>query len=317
VKLDLPAAAAELGTVATRALATAGGVDLARRAEHDPAIRASVVQPILADLGLADLDPHAGRESLAAAAELCRVAGYFAVPYPVAGALLGDRSAGVPFAVVSTTLPRIHHGDLFPRWTAASLDQRAWCTHRIDALPDSPLEPFVAAARLVPAPGPAPLEQICPALILSAWQVLGTLEHALQLTVEHVRERHQFGQPLAKFQAVQFQVADAAVAVDGLRQLAQYTISGDVQSRQLSDALALRVHAIESANLVIRICHQLHGAIGFCDEHDLSFLSRHVRPLLRLPLPLEASVEALVTVMEERGFDSLFSPRHPVTPQRA
>jgi 3-oxo-4-pregnene-20-carboxyl-CoA dehydrogenase alpha subunit len=153
-----------------------------------------------------------------------------------------------------------------------------------------------------------PPERISLALILSAWQVLGTLEHALELTVEHVLGRRQFDKPLAKFQAVQFQVADATVAVNGLRELAWYTISDTAAARPLSDALALRVHAIESANHVIRTCHQLHGAIGFCDEHDLSFLSRHVRPLLRLPLPIEASVESLVTVIDEHGFDSLFAP---------
>jgi hypothetical protein len=257
---------------------------------------------------MADLDPLDGAESLAAAAELCRVAGYFVVPYPVSAALQGGRDTGSPFAVVSTTLPRIHHADLFPRWEAASLDQRAWRAEHVRPGPDSTLEPFVHGVRLDPDPQPVPPERISLALILSAWQVLGTVEHALELTIEHVLGRRQFDKPLAKFQAVQFQVADATVAVNGLRELALYTISDTAASRPLSDALALRVHAIESANHVIRTCHQLHGAIGFCDEHDLSFLSRHVRPLLRLPLPLEASVESLVTVIDEHGFDSLFAP---------
>ena len=42
--------------------------------------------------------------------------------------------------------------------------------------------------------------------------------------------------------------------------------------------------AIEAAEVVFRVCHQLHGAVGFCDETTLSWLSRYSQPLRRLPL---------------------------------
>jgi alkylation response protein AidB-like acyl-CoA dehydrogenase len=145
-------------------------------------------------------------------------------------------------------------------------------------------------------------------LTLTAWQTLGTLERALELAVEHVNTRHQFGGPLARFQAVQFQIADATVAVQSLRELAHFTLwrLWVAPLDRLVDALALRAHALESAHAVLRTCHQLHGAIGFCDEHDLSILSRHAQPLLRLSAGLEATTEQLMAAIDHTGFDSLF-----------
>lgn len=63
---------------------------------------------------------------------------------------------------------------------------------------------------------------------------------------------------------------------------------------------------IETATQVLRSSHQLHGAIGLCDEHDLSILDRTTQPALRQPGGLEATTDALVTAVETRGFDSLF-----------
>ena len=56
------------------------------------------------------------------------------------------------------------------------------------------------------------------------------------------------------------------------------------RSEALEDALALRLAAIEAAEVVFRVCHQLHGAMGFCDETTLSWVSRYSQPLRRLPL---------------------------------
>ena len=51
--------------------------------------------------------------------------------------------------------------------------------------------------------------------------------------------------------------------------------------------------AIEAAEIVFRVCHQLHGAVGFCDETTLSWLSRYSQPLRRLPLCLSATRDEL------------------------
>ncbi|MBS2079652.1 acyl-CoA dehydrogenase family protein, partial [Mycobacterium tuberculosis] len=113
---------------------------------------------------------------------------------------------------------------------------------------------------------------------------LGAVQQSLELVTEHVRARIQFGKPLADFQAVRFAVADAAVAVRGLHELAKYTICrpeslpAPIHS---ADALVLRLKAADTARQVMRTSHQLLGALGFCDESDVSVLDRHTQPLIR------------------------------------
>jgi alkylation response protein AidB-like acyl-CoA dehydrogenase len=146
-------------------------------------------------------------------------------------------------------------------------------------------------------------------LVLGSWRVLGGLETAVALATAHVAAREQFGRPLAEFQAVRFAIADATVAVRGLTELAKYTlwrlaVAGD-QARAV-DAVALRLHACDVARDVLRSCHQLLGALGFCDEHDVSVIDRHLQPLLRLPLAAEALADRLVPAVSAGQLESLF-----------
>ena len=72
--------------------------------------------------------------------------------------------------------------------------------------------------------------------------------------------------------------------------------------------LALRAAAIEAAEVVFRVCHQLHGAAGFCDETTLSWLSRYSQPLRRLPLGLSATRDLLAARIGRRGLTGLYTP---------
>jgi hypothetical protein len=76
----------------------------------------------------------------------------------------------------------------------------------------------------------------------------------------------------------------------------------------VDDALALRLAAIEAAEVVLRVTHQLHGATGFCDETTLSWISRYSQPLRRLPLGLSATRDALTQRLDRHGLTGLFSP---------
>jgi Acyl-CoA dehydrogenase, C-terminal domain len=318
MNLELPAIAIEFGDAAARAFADAGDVDLARRAEARPETRTDVVAPLLDRLGARDLRVTDDVDTALAGGELCRVAGRCALPYPVAGVLAGgpDRPA---LALVDPVLLRADHGDLLPRWRLAAIDGGAWVSWEgrpAGAPLGTVLGPFVVDMHVVdvdvapagPGAGAGGPVDVPMLITLGAWQILGTLERALELAVEHVNARHQFGRPLARFQAVQFQIADATVAVQSLRELARFTmwrLSAAPLDRSV-DALALRVQALEAAQAVLRTCHQLHGAVGFCDEHDLSVLSRHVQPQLRLGGGLEATTEHLMAAIDHTGFDSLF-----------
>ena len=67
--------------------------------------------------------------------------------------------------------------------------------------------------------------------------------------------RKQFGQPLSAFQGVQFQLTDAEVERSGLEMLAKYALwsVGSGRPEALEDALALRMSAIEAAEVVFRV----------------------------------------------------------------
>ena len=165
--------------------------------------------------------------------------------------------------------------------------------------------PVASAGETLP---PTPLDAVLH-LTLTAWQILGTVERAVELAVEHVNGRVQFGQPIAAFQAVQFQLADAAVAVDGLRELCRYTLWRVLDApphATLADALAARLAALDAARLVLRTTQQLHGAAGVCDEYDISVLCRHVQPALRLPFGAERTAAELADAIDATGFESLF-----------
>src|SRR5256885_13260347 len=63
----------------------------------------------------------------------------------------------------------------------------------------------------------------------------------------------------------------SAVALTGLAELAKYTawrIATAERPATCVDAVALRLHADDVAREVLHTCHQLLGAIGFCDEQD-------------------------------------------------
>ena len=145
-------------------------------------------------------------------------------------------------------------------------------------------------------------------LVLPCWTLLGMLDRALDLTVAHVQLRHQFGKPLSEFQGVQFQLTEAEVERSGADMLARYALWSIATGRPeaIDDALALRLAAVEAAEVVLRICHQLHGAVGFCDETALSWLSRYSQPLRRLPWAVSATRDLLARRVERAGLTGLF-----------
>jgi hypothetical protein len=324
----LPEAALELGAVARRAFEGLGAVDIARRAEADPSVRERELAPALQSLGIGDIDPRRDEDALAAAAVLCEEAGRVALPFPVAGAPLRDADDHLPFALVPDGVARVDHGDAFPQWRVATVDGRTTVADSTGAALGSRLGPFVtdltpsgpaadASTATAAAANPATVDDVARHLVLTAWQVLGTCDRAVELAVEHVNGRIQFGKPLAAFQAVQFQLADAAVAASGLRELALFTLwqLERAPGAALVDALALRTHALDVARPVLRTCQQLHGAAGVCDEYDISILCRHVQPVLRLPFGAERAAAELAAAVARSGFDGLFPHGHgaPVT----
>ncbi|HEY7053907.1 MAG TPA: acyl-CoA dehydrogenase family protein [Mycobacterium sp.] len=301
--LDLGDEAKEYGREALRAFEAAGGDHLLQQAEAKPDMREALVAPVLDRLGALDLEPRTDPDSLEAAAALCRSAGYWALPYPVAERLAKPTDLDVDgLVVVADTIPEAPLAGLDGHWAAVTLaGQRSSVVGQ-----SAGGRAFVAALELSAVDGEGGAD-VALGLVLPCWTLLGMLDRAVELTVAHIRLRKQFGQPLSSFQGVQFQLTDAEVERSGLDILAKYALWSIGSDDELDDALALRLAAIEAAEVVFRVCHQLHGAVGFCDETTLSWLSRYSQPLRRLPLGLSATRAELTRRVGRRGLRGLYA----------
>jgi 3-oxo-4-pregnene-20-carboxyl-CoA dehydrogenase alpha subunit len=303
--LDLGDDAKEYGREALRAFEAAGGDQLVQQAEAKPDLRESLAGPVLNELGAWDLDPRTDADGLEAAAALCRSAGYWALPYPVAERLAKPTGLDVDgLLVVADNRPSGAVAGLDLSWAAVSLGGA-----RSRVAGQGPAGPgFVAELELstVDTDGAG---DVALGLVLPCWTLLGMLDRALELTISHISLRKQFGQTLSAFQGVQFQLTDAEVERSGMEMLAKYALwsIGTNQPEALDDALALRMSALEAAEVVFRVCHQLHGAVGFCDETTLSWLSRYSQPLRRLPLGLSATRDELTHRAGRIGLTGLFT----------
>ncbi len=114
-------------------------------------------------------------------------------------------------------------------------------------------------------------------------QACGAMQAALDLTMQYVQDRVQFGRPLAKFQAVQHELsvagaeAAAAAAITDLC-LAATSRSGLLAPRVQPLLCAASIVMVPAITCVYRVTHQMHGAIGFTREYSLH---QHTLNLLR------------------------------------
>ena len=112
-----------------------------------------------------------------------------------------------------------------------------------------------------------------------AAQSVGMHQRALELAVEYARDRVQFGQPIARHQAVQFMIATMSTELEAARLL---TRSGAATAddhlpgagRMASEAKLL---ASEAANRAVQSSVQIHGGNGFCEDYEIARLYRDVR----------------------------------------
>ncbi|WP_347057428.1 acyl-CoA dehydrogenase family protein [Blastococcus sp. HT6-30] len=110
-----------------------------------------------------------------------------------------------------------------------------------------------------------------------AVQLAAALEQVLAWTVQYAGERHQFGRPLGKFQAIQMELAEMAGEVTAVTALTDAATQAlDRAENVVLAAAAAKVRAGAAVEVVARLAHQVHGAIGFTQEHKLHHLTRRL-----------------------------------------
>ncbi len=118
------------------------------------------------------------------------------------------------------------------------------------------------------------------AALLRCAQIAGALDRLVTMSVQYTTEREQFGRPISKFQAIQHsisQLAEQAAAVICATEAAACALDYEGNS---DDALFEIAAAKLRANMAIpqatTIAHQVHGAIGFTEEHRLHLYTRRL-----------------------------------------
>ena len=108
-------------------------------------------------------------------------------------------------------------------------------------------------------------------------QMAGALEKILEQSVQHALDRSQFGRPIAKFQAVQHNLATLAgevAAASAAADAAAEACSGPEIG--LAGVAIAKVRGGEAAGTGAAIAHQVHGAMGFTYEHSLHHATRRL-----------------------------------------
>ncbi|MBX3528998.1 MAG: hypothetical protein KF849_00215 [Rhizobiaceae bacterium] len=259
---------------------------LERHAGDDAALMREAVEAGLF-LVLVGEDDGGFGGGFAEAAAIARQWGRHAAPLPVVELMIGARLAALAEKtdLAGRTTAALAIGDaavaapLFPGAEAAFVLRAAGMLSLgeagIGAAAPASLahEPFAALAgerRLDGIDADALAQVRAGAALLQAAAMTGAMARVLEIATDYANTRNQFGRPLGKFQAIQNLIADAAselliaeaVAGAGLAALDR----GDATPL---DWLAAKAQAGRAATVVAANIHQVMGAIGFTDEHEL------------------------------------------------
>lgn len=109
------------------------------------------------------------------------------------------------------------------------------------------------------------------AVLGTSAQLLGLAAAMLDMTVEYVKTRQQFGVAIGSFQAIKHHLANALIALEFAKPMvyrAAYALAHGVEARSTHVSMA-KHYAGEAATAIAKIALQCHGAIGYTTEYDL------------------------------------------------
>lgn len=134
----------------------------------------------------------------------------------------------------------------------------------------------VAEAAVRPAPAGCRDGFLAVGALMRAQQMVGAMERALDHALRYAGERRQFGRPLARFQAIQQMLADAAGHYAAAAAAADLAMDRAMDAPDIFAVAVAKARAGEAAGVVAEIAHQVHGAMGFTQEHPLHYATRRL-----------------------------------------
>ncbi len=109
-------------------------------------------------------------------------------------------------------------------------------------------------------------------------QAVGIAQAALDESIEYSKQRQQFGRPLAKFQAIQWMVADMATRIEASRYLVyNASYKKDLGERFSKEAAMAKLFASETAVESVIKAVQIHGGYGYTKEYTVERLFRDAK----------------------------------------
>ena len=109
---------------------------------------------------------------------------------------------------------------------------------------------------------------------------VGLAQGAYEAARDYARERHQFGQPIAAFQAVQWKLADSATRIEAARWLTyRAAYLKDTGVRMTRESSMAKLFASETAVKAADDCVQIHGGYGFVKDYPAEKYFRDVKLL--------------------------------------
>jgi acyl-CoA dehydrogenase len=190
---------------------------------------------------------------------------------------LSGRACGVPFAADSLHLAVLATGGAGP--SVALVETKACRLDEGVSLSGDVMNivTFDRTATVQAAPAAAGFDQTSLMLMgatVRSVETAGALEAVLALTVRYANERIAFERPIAKFQAVQHNLARLAGEVAAALAASGSTADAIAHAETFDEAVFLeavsaKIRSAEAAAEGAAIAHQVHGAIGFTREHIL------------------------------------------------
>jgi acyl-CoA dehydrogenase len=147
---------------------------------------------------------------------------------------------------------------------------------------------------------------LLPGAFLRAQQMVGAMERCLNHALAYANERVQFGRPIGRFQAIQHMLAIAAGHFAAATAAADAAAESFGTPRFALDTAVAKGRCGEAAAQVAATAHQVHGAMGFTQEHPLHFATRRLWSW-RDEFGSEAEwYERLGRIVAARGGDALW-----------
>jgi len=117
-------------------------------------------------------------------------------------------------------------------------------------------------------------------IILLAAQAMGGATQALDMTCEFAKDRHQFGKPLAAFQAISHYLADASTEISGGTTLAYEAAWASSEGKEIARLAPMaKLFACQVYRDTTAMAEQVYGGVGFTIEYDIQLYFRRAKQL--------------------------------------